>query len=309
MRFGPGGREFDAIRGMIARWGDLARGIGSDAASIEVPAGQRLVVSTDSSVERVHFRREWLTPHEIGYRATAAALSDLAAAAATPIGVLLAITVPPHWQDSLNEIADGAGEAVRQVETVIVGGDLASGEALALTVTVLGATPRPLSRAGARVGDAVYVTGTFGGPLAALRAWTSGTPPTRDDRVRFAHPVPRIREAKWLAERGATAAIDISDGLAADIGHIAAASGVRVVLELDHVPHTTGTSPVDAARSGEEYELAITAPPGLDTTAFANAFGLPLTQIGTVVAGSPGVETRISGARVDPPAGYNHFSL
>ncbi len=103
------GAEFDAIRRMLARWGDAAREIGNDTATVDVPPGHRIVASTDTSVEGVDFRREWLTPPEIGYRATAAALSDLAAAAASPLGVLLAITVPTNWREVLEGIADGVG--------------------------------------------------------------------------------------------------------------------------------------------------------------------------------------------------------
>ena len=107
---GPG-PEFDAIREMLRRWGPRARGIGDDAALIDVPAGEQLAVSTDSSVEGVHFRRGWLSPREIGYRATVAALSDLAAMAATPAGLLLALGVPPKWRSDLDALAPGVAWA------------------------------------------------------------------------------------------------------------------------------------------------------------------------------------------------------
>src|SRR5208283_1902564 len=114
---------------------------------------------------------------EIGYRATAAAWSDLAAAAATPLGVLFAATVSPDWRGALVEIADGVGDAARDAGAPVVGGDITAGPALVLTLTVIGAAASPLSRAGARPGDRIYVTGTLGGPLAAIRAWRSGTIP------------------------------------------------------------------------------------------------------------------------------------
>jgi len=310
------GAEFDAIRRLLARWGDSARGIGNDTSALDVPPGHRMVASTDTSVEGVDFRREWLTPSEIGYRATAAALSDLAAAAASPLGVLLAITVPTNWREALEGVADGAGQAARAAGATVLGGDLTAVTGpgmLALNVTVLGSVPHPITRTGARVGDHVYVTGVIGGPARALRAWLDGTDPQPADRARFARPAPRIREAQWLAERGARAAIDVSDGLVADVGHIAAASGVRIAIDLGLVPRVSGVTAIDAAQSGEEYELAVIAPGGIDVSDFAAAFGIPLTDIGHVTepastrAGA-GVETYCDGKRVDPPGGYDHFS-
>jgi thiamine-monophosphate kinase len=307
LALGPGA-EFDAVRRMLARWGPAASGVGGDTAVLEIPAGERLVVSTDTSVENVHFRRAWLSPAEIGYRATAAALSDLAAAAATPRALLLALTLPRAWRDGLDAIADGVADAARAAGAAIVGGDLTSGELLSLTVTVLGSAAHPLSRAGARAGDVVYLTGRLGGPAAALAAWLAGVAPDPLDRARFAHPVARLREAQWLAARGATAAIDVSDGLVADAGHLAAASGVRIALDLSAAPRTAGTTAIEAGRAGEEYELAATAPAGLDLSGFTREFDLPLTAIGRVTGGPAGVEVVVAGARVDPPMGYNHLS-
>ena len=105
------GAEFDMVRRLLSRWGILARGIGSDCAVLDVPPGDKLVLSTDSSVEGVHFRRDWLTPREIGYRASTAAWSDLAPAAAAPVGVLFAVTVPADWRTALADIAEGVGES------------------------------------------------------------------------------------------------------------------------------------------------------------------------------------------------------
>ena len=237
---GPG-REFDVIRDLVRRWGDSARGIGDDAAILDVPPGSRLLASTDATVENVHFRDGWLEPDEIGYRAAAAALSDLAAMAATPIAMLVAMCVPEQWRHYLAGIAEGIGEASRSFHAPITGGNLTRASELSLTVTVLGYAARPLARDGARVGDVVYVTGALGGPGCALGAWVSGGLPSREHRARFARPSPRIREALWLASHGATAAIDVSDGLLADAGHLAAASAVDVCIELDAIPVMTGS--------------------------------------------------------------------
>ncbi|HEX6631369.1 MAG TPA: thiamine-phosphate kinase [Gemmatimonadaceae bacterium] len=300
---GPG-REFDVVRGFLRRWGAAAAGIGGDCAELAVPAGQRLVVSTDTSVEEVHFRRAWLSPREVGYRAAAAALSDLAAAAAQPLGLLLALTLPDAWRADADTIADGVAEAAALAGAPIVGGDLSRGGELSLTVTVLGSAARPLSRAGARPGDALYVTGALGGPGAAVRAWLAGGEPHAAHRARFAHPVPRLAEARWLREHGATAAVDLSDGLAADAAHVAAASDVGLWLDVDAVPRVAGVSMEDALAGGEEYELLVAAPPVLDAAAFARTFGVALTRVGAVRAeGAPGVA-----ARVDLPHGHDHFS-
>jgi thiamine-monophosphate kinase len=318
---GPGG-EFDAVRALLAGWGDLARGVGDDAAVLDLPAGERLVVSTDASVEDVHFRRGWLTPEEVAWRAGMSALSDLAAMAARPIGVLVAIALPHAWRDALPALGAGLGAAVREAGTVIVGGDLTSGRSLAITVTVLGAAAHPVGRGGAQPGDALYVTGRLGGPLLALRAFERGDAPTAVQRERFARPRARIAAGRWLAERGARALIDVSDGLAADLAHIAAASGVRCVLDGDRVPCIEGAALADALASGEEYELACAAPTDLDVDACLRETGVALACIGHVAAGVGGdagphvgtpVEVRAAGpdgvpALVDLPPGHDHLS-
>ena len=293
---------------MLARWGATASGIGDDAAVMSsTVSGARHIASTDVSVENVHFRRGWITPQEIGYRATAAALSDLAAMAAEPLGILVALTLPDAWRGDLDEIADGIGEAAAGCSTRILGGDLSGGRDLALAITVLGAAERPLLRSGAHAGDLVYVTGTLGGPLAALNAFLDNRPPSPEDRARFVRPVPRIREAIGLAKRGVSAATDISDGLAADLENIAVASGVCISISLDRLPVVSGVSPAEAAGSGEEYELVVTSPVALEAQAFEREFGLPLTQIGAVEAGRPLVSVFDHGAPVPTPVGYFHF--
>jgi thiamine-monophosphate kinase len=267
-----------------------------------------LLLSVDTSVENVHFRRSWITPREIGYRATAAALSDLAPAGATPIAILLAVSAPAAWLSDLPAVAAGVGAAARDAGTVVVGGDTTAGRDLTLTLTVAGASERPLSRAGARPGDHVYVSGRLGGPAAAVRMWTGGTEPDAATRERFAHPAPRLREGQWLAAHGATSAIDVSDGLVADLRHLAAASAVSLSIDLDRVPRWPGTTVIEAASSGEEFELAVTTAKHFDVAAFEREFGVPLTRVGEVVAGGAEVEARAGGVRVALIPGYNHFS-
>jgi thiamine-monophosphate kinase len=310
LALGPG-PEFDLVRTMLARWGELAHGVGDDAALLDVPPGSRLAVSTDTSVEDVHFRRAWLSAEEIAYRAAAAALSDLAAMGAAPLAMVIALTLTDAWRADVVRLADGFAAASRELGAPIAGGNLTAGAELSITVTVLGTVERALTRAGARAGDTLWVTGRLGGPLLALRAFESGKAPAAPDRDRFARPVPRLRGGQWLAANGATAAIDCSDGIASDASHLAAASDVRIVLDLDRLPLVPGATSTDAAGSGEEYELIVAAPGTLDARTFEHEFGVPLTAVGRVedaAGAAPGVEAWRGAVRVPLPRGHSHFS-
>lgn len=301
------GAEFDLIRRMRERWGDLAVDLGDDAAILDLPRGERLVVSTDAALESVHFRWDWLSPREVAYRAVTAALSDLAAMAATPQGILVSLQLSPFAHEHLMELAEGIGAATRAAGTVIRGGNLAAGDVLGITTTVLGSAYAPLQRSGARAGDFVYVTGELGGPAAAVRALRDGDTPGFPLRERFARPSARIAEAGWLASRGAVAAIDISDGLAGDAGHLAAASDVVIEIQLERVPVFGGAGGEDVF-GGEEYELLVIARVPLPETEFRERFGIPLTVIGRVTEGARGVTFSRAGKRVAAPPGYDHFS-
>ena len=315
---GPG-REFDRVRRIAAALGPRAAGLGDDCALL-VPADAMLVASTDVSVEGVHFRRDWLSLEEIGWRATAAALSDLAADGAEAAGVLVALTVPGGAADEeVVAVMAGAGAAAAEVGTRVVGGDLSSGPAWSVAVTVLGWASTPVTRAGARAGDGLWVTGELGGPRAALEAWQRGDAPDVEARRAFAHPVPRIHAGRWLARHGASAMIDLSDGLGADAAHVAAASGAAVALDLDRVPvaapavaaaRRLGLPPEQfAAESGEEYELLVALPETFvaeDVLAFRSVSGLALTRVGEVRSGA-GVHAQLGGKPV-ALAGYDHFA-
>ena len=296
--------EFELIARMRERWGALAQGIGDDAALITPPRGEQMVISVDACVERVHFERGWLTLREIGYRAVTAALSDLAAMAASPRGVLTAITLPERDRDFLMEIADGIGDAVRAASTVVIGGNLSAAESLSITTTVVGTAFAPLTRSAARPGHLLYVTGSLGGPGAALAAFQRGDTPAPVARDRFARPMARLAEARWLAARGVVAAIDISDGLTQDAIHLADASDVGLAIDDALIPVLPGIVAEAASRSGEEYELLLASPVPLPEAEFAARFGIPLTQIGRVVERS---QTPAS-TRVVVPRGHDHFS-
>jgi thiamine-monophosphate kinase len=307
MMLGPGA-EFDLIRAMTERLGPLAVGIGDDASVLALPRGEQLVVSTDSAQEQVHFRTDWLTLRECGYRAVTAALSDLAAMAAEPRGVLVALTLTPEARDGLMELTDGIADAVRAASTVVIGGNVSRGSALGITTTVIGSALTPMTRSGARPGDLVYVTGLLGGPRAALTVLQSGATPSATLRERFASPRARLKEARWLAAHGATAGIDISDGLASDARHLAAASDVAIDLQVERLPLFSGATEEDALAGGDEYELLVAARTPFPEDAFRARFAIPVTPIGRVVEGPAGVQFSKSGNRVAAPVGYDHFS-
>lgn len=301
-----GGVEFDRIRAIAAALGDAAVGLGDDAAVI--PRGDGTpVISVDVSVERVHFRTEWLSFEEIGWRACAAALSDLAAAAATPAAVLAMVVVAPGGGEAaLVDVMRGVGAAAASVRAAVIGGDLSSGNAWTIGITVIGHSRRSMSRAGARPGDGIWVTGRLGGAGAALAAWQAGREPTAAARTAFAHPVPRIDAARWLAEHSATAMLDLSDGLGGDAAHLAAASHVGVHLDLDTLPihpsvsdaasHAGLAPALLAASAGEDYELLVTMPREFDAVEdFGMATDLALTRIGTVTEGR-GVRATLGGS-------------
>jgi len=307
LRLGPGG-EFDRLRAVFARLG-AREGLGDDCALVRV-GRTTLAVSVDLSLEGVHFRTAWLSFEEIGWRATAAAVSDLAAEGANPFGVLVSLGLPGNGD--AEDIMAGVAAAARHVGARVLGGDLVRSPRYLLDVCVLGTAERPVRRAGARPGHGVWVTGRLGGArqaLAALRA-PGGRRVAAPLRRRFAHPEPRVAAGRWLARHGAAAMIDISDGLAADAAHLAAASGVRVELMLERLPCWPGVAPRAAAASGEEFELLVAMPSRFtdrDARAFRRATRLPLTRIGSCCAGR-GVRMTDHGRPIPPLRGFDHFA-
>jgi thiamine-monophosphate kinase len=314
---GPGA-EFDRIREIARALGDRARGLGDDCALLPDTTGT-LALSTDVSVERVHFRLDWITLEEAGWRSAATAFSDLAAEGAEPVGLLAAITVPAGARDAdLTAIAGGIGAAAGTVGAAVLGGDLSRGPVWSVAVTVVGRAERPVTRAGARARDGVWVTGALGAARAAVTSWTRGEAPAPDARRAYAHPEPRIVAGRWLAARGARAMLDLSDGLGADAAHLAAASGVGIRLSLETVPVAAAAIeearrlnlPVQqfAAEGGDDYELLVALPPEFDESGvrqFESAAAVALTRVGTVERGN-GVRAELLG-RVLELRGYDHF--
>ncbi len=315
LALGPGA-EFDRIRKIAQVLGAQGTGLGDDCGLVR--EGEEFIAfSTDVSVEGVHFRREWITPEEVGWRATAAALSDLAAEGAEPIGILCAVTMPARSAESeLLQVMAGVGAAARSVRSIVLGGDLASGPAWSVTITVVGRTRAPVTRGRAEPGDRLWVTGSLGGARAALEAWRRGAAPLPGARTRFAHPEPRIAAGRWLARHGARAMIDLSDGLGGDTWHVAAASGVALEIDLGAIPVASeameeaermGVPPARfAAEGGEDYELLVALPARFDARdLFVRECGIPLTRIGLATEGS-GVVFRLAGEPLELH-GFNHF--
>ncbi len=318
---GPG-TEFDTIRFLMERWGDLAVDIGDDAAVLtsavpDLSVGRQIVISTDACIDGAHFREGWITPNEIGGRAIAAALSDLAAMGARADAVLLAFVVPELWRGRLGDVADGIARVLRPTGARIVGGNLSHGTTFGITSTVIGSAVRPVARRGAQPGDRLLVTGVLGGPGHALAAWYGQGNPEAWARSRFAAPVPRLVEGMRFAEAGVHAMLDISDGLAADARHLAAASGVRLRLDAIRVPAGAGVALRDALRSGEEYELLVAVSPEVARALLADwsrHSAVPLTDIGEVVEAFEKGAVDIVGLadnemRVEFVAGHDHFTL
>ena len=182
---------------------------------------------------------------------------------------------------------------------------------LSLTITVIGSCVTPLTRSGAHPGDIIWVTGRLGGPRAAVRALFAGNSVSALHWARFASPVPRLQEGRWLAERGARAGIDISDGLLGDAAHLARASGVSIELDVDAIPCMEGVSGEEALTSGEEYELLVALPPSTASDVvpgnFEEQFGIPLTAIGKAVARAR-EPVIVHGARTHVGKGHDHFA-
>lgn len=319
---GKGG-EFDLIRRLLGREEPLPPGVllgpGDDCAVLD----GGVVISTDLALEGVHFKREWITLEEVGYRAAAGALSDLAAVAAEPLGALLSMALDPSRPlDEASSIQRGVADACKMEGIQVLGGDLArSAGPLVLNVVALGRTDSPVLRVGTEIGDEVWVTGWLGGSGAAVELWNQNKAPPDGLRGAFARPRPRIREARWLASRAPLhALIDLSDGLAGDAGHLAAASGVGIVLREGSIPFHPELIGVMGSQhaacdlsltGGEDYELCFTvSAKTLDEWVgpFQDSFGVPLTRVGRAVeGGGVSLETVEGEVRALERGGFNHF--
>ncbi len=301
-----------------------------DDASIAVPGGAT-ATSVDAVVEGIHFSRETATPAQIGHKALATALSDLAAMGAEAGEAYVALGVPPDLDEGgCIELLDGLLALAATTEVSIAGGDVSRAEELFLTITVVGHAPSPesfVSRSGAQPGEALVLTGEIGGAAAGLlvleqpgqgEAVPVGT--AERLRARQLQPHPRLGSGRALAAAGSTAMIDLSDGLGGDAGHLARSSGARLQIDASALPLASGVAEIGAASGrdpldlavsgGEDYELlASIAPDQLAEAerAVREAEGIALTKIGDVVAGT-GVEIRLPGGRLVEPEGFDQLA-
>ena len=315
--------EFELIRhyfaaASCAQAGEgVALGIGDDCALLQVPAGEQLAISTDTLVSGVHFP-ESPDPFLLAQRALAVSVSDLAAMGATPVGFTLALTLPRAEPDWLQGFARGLDQMAQHCAIRLIGGDTTRGP-LSLTLTVFGRVPMgmALTRQGAQIDDLLCVGGELGdaaGALPLVLGQRQAEPAVAEPLLaRYWSPVPQLELG--LALRGkATAALDISDGLLADCGHIAAASGVALLIEQARVPMSTallafaGESVARqcALSGGDDYRLAFTLP--ATHLADLQQAGWPVRVIGRVVAGQGVTLLDAQGQPVQlPRGGYQHF--
>jgi thiamine-monophosphate kinase len=325
MNLGPG-KEFDRVRAIfaaIAQVTDSDPDLGDDCAL--VPLGHTmLAVSIDCALENVHFRTDWLDFREIGFRAAGAALSDLAADGATPFGLMVSLGIPDGEnarngndgrKDPAAEIMFGVATMANNLGAQVLGGDLTHADRYIVDVCVLGTAERPVRRVGAREGDGLWVTGYLGGAALALAGLREGKKLPDVLRNRYACPEPRIEAGRWLANHGATAMIDISDGLGADAQHLSAASDCGVEIALEQIPCWEGVEALAAVASGEEFELLITMPPAFgepSASAFRAETGVGLSRIGVCLRTGGGrrggVRLMKDGKQIPLPPGYDHFA-
>ena len=312
--------EFEHIDSMIEVLGETTAGTGvvlgpgDDAAVLAMPAGHELVVSTDTLVAERHYPPN-ARADSIGYRSMAVATSDLAAMGATPGWATVSLVTPTLSRDWATLFAAGIKRAALDFELKVVGGNLARGPQ-SVSVTVHGHVPagQAIQRSGAKAGDGVYVTGALGGAGSALAdagLASASLPALAADSPlrRYWKPTPRLKLAISL-RTVATAAIDISDGLAADLTHLCNASAICCDVDLDDVPLFPGVAALQAVAAGDDYELAFTASPACEARlhALATRAGVPVSRIGTAYAGSPPVARWFSqGNAIQAPMGYRHF--
>ena len=318
--------EFGLIARITARLGQggpapgLVVGPGDDAAVVRASDGQ-VVVSTDLLVEGVHFRRDWSGGYDVGRRAAAASLADIAAMGARPTALVVGLATPADlaldWVDALT---DGLRDEAATTGACVAGGDIVRCPSLTVSVTALGDLRgrSPVLRSGACPGDVVVVAGRLGFAAAGLALLRAGR---GADALAAAHRRPEVAyEAAWrLADLGVTSMIDVSDGLVADLGHVAASSGVAIELARDDLPLpaelvdaalTVGADPLSwVATGGDDHAFAATMASDLALRAVAEIADLPapvpFTQVGRVVAGS-GVVFVDGPAPAD--AGWDHFA-
>jgi len=299
-------------RAAAGRGRGLGLGIGDDCAVLRLPRGHEALVTTDFSLEGVHFRRDWHPAGSIGHRCLTRGLSDIAAMGGIPRATFLSLALPPDLpQTWVDGFVTGFVKLARRHSVPLAGGDTAqSPDGVLADIVVLGSVPagKAILRSGAQPGDLLYVTGTLGSATAALERLRAGEKLRPESHPKHFYPEPRLAVGQFLREKKlATAMIDISDGLSTDLAHICEESGVGAVVYAEALPVAVRTSDALALHGGDEYELLFTAPPNRRMP--KEIAGVPITRIGEILRGRE-IRLATPDGRTQPltPAGWQHFA-
>jgi thiamine-monophosphate kinase len=305
----------ESIRRLAAksRNGALVHGIGDDCAVIRLSPGYELLVTTDFSIENVHFRRNWHPARSVGHRCLARGLSDIAAMGGDPLACFLSLGVPPKLpQTWVDEFLAGLARLAKRYNVQLAGGDTSAAPQITADIVVAGQVPRgkALLRSGARPGDLIYVTGELGASTAALKQLFAGRRLRASNSSRHFFPEPRLAVGSWLRRRDlATAMIDLSDGLSIDLGHICEESRVSALIDSRKVPISRDATLQLALHGGEDYELLFTA--ARTTKIPASVQGVKVTQIGSITRKDYRSAIKIlddnGKQRTLQPLGWQHF--
>jgi thiamine-monophosphate kinase len=300
-------------RGQRLPGGILKLGIGDDCAVLRPRRNRDLVVTTDLSLENVHFRRDWHPPSSVGHRCLARGLSDLAAMGAQPEAAFLSLALPSEFKKNwMGGFFDGFFALAEEHGVALAGGDLAQSPQVIADIVLVGSTrkQKAILRSGARAGDVIYVTGTLGGSAAELQA-LARRPAEFRTAAREGHPhlypSPRLEAGRKLS-RLATAAIDVSDGLSTDLGHLCQESGLAAEIDTQSLPVDARATLDQALHGGEDYELLFTASPR--TKVPAELGGVAVQAIGRMKKRSKRPQMELVNGNTRVPlsaAGWEHF--
>ncbi len=287
-------------------------GIGDDAAILRIPAGHAMLVTTDFSLEGVHFRRDWHSPESVGHRCLARGLSDIAAMGGEPVAVFLSLALPEKFRQKwVDGFLRGLTALARLHRVALAGGDTsASPDGILADIIVVGSVPvgKAVRRSGAKSGDLIYVTGQLGASALALGKMYASPKKKLNAKKYPRHffPEPRVAVGRYLREQKiATAMIDLSDGLSADLHHICEESKVGASIAAELIPCADGASLKQALDGGEDYELLFTAP--ADRKVPRQIAGVAVTRIGKILRKKKAfllVELKEVELR---PGGWEHF--
>jgi len=302
------------VRGAAAAPGVRpGRGIGDDCAVLPIPRGHEALITTDFSLEGVHFRREWHPPDSVGHRCLARGLSDIAAMGGIPRAAFLSLAVPVELpQEWVDRFIAGLLKLATRFSVRLAGGDTAqSPDGVLADIVVLGSAPagQAVLRSGARAGDFIYVTGTLGSAMTDLNRLRDGEKLRPRLHPRHFYPEPRVALGQLLREKKlASAMIDVSDGLSTDLGHICEESKTGAVVDAGLLPAIPGKDGLTfALQGGDEYELLFTARPNRRIP--KQIAGVAVTRIGEITRGRQMKLVSMEGkTEILQPAGWEHFA-